>query len=158
MSFSSQFEGLRENAYSETREMAEELELADHDAGAVRIELVQTWIIITCYELLRAEYHRAWLSAGRVFRLVQALRLHEVDGPHKAREPGNLDRSEQRIEVEEHRRAFWFAYCLDRFINVHNPLPLTLCETDVRTTTPPAMYRELCADMVHPSFTHVCLC
>jgi hypothetical protein len=37
------------------------------------------------------------------------------------------------IGTEEKRRAFWVAYCLDRFISVQNGLPLTLNEEVVST-------------------------
>lgn len=39
-----------------------------------------------------------------------------------------LSGDEDLIAIEEKRRAFWVAYCLDRFISVHNELPLTLNE------------------------------
>ena len=131
MSFSSQFEGVREAAYNETRATLEEQDSDDPSESFVRIEQLQTWIILTYYELLRSSYRKAWLSAGRVFRLAQALRLHEVDGPQRAGEHGDSAEKEQQITAEEHRRSFWFAYCLDHFISVHTPLPITLGENDV---------------------------
>jgi hypothetical protein len=130
MCFSSQFESMREAAYIETRSMLEHQEFTGI-GNPIKLAQAQAWILLTYYELLRSSYHRAWLSAGRALRLVQLLRLHELDGPGMSGELRQLPPTEQDISAEEHRRTFWFAYCLDRFIGVHTQLPLTLSESDV---------------------------
>ena len=128
MSHSSQFENVRELLYTETRQMLEERDLGDNDMNVVHLEQVQSWILVAFYEFLRCSYRRAWFSAGRVFRLVQLLRLHEVDGPAKTITQLLMGTTDEQIVAEEKRRAFWVAYCLDRFISVNNGLPLTLNE------------------------------
>lgn len=127
MSHSSQFENMREILYNETRQMLEEGDLGDKNT--VLIEHLQAWILITYYEFLRSSYQRAWFSAGRVFRLVQLLRLYELDSPTRYFPVRSVRGGENdEIETEEKRRAFWVAYCLDRLISVQNGLPLTLNE------------------------------
>lgn len=135
MSHSSQFENMREILYNETRQMLEEVDLGDKNTNTVHTEHLQAWILITYYEFLRSSYQRAWFSAGRVFRLVQLLRLHELDSPTSYLLVLSVQGGENdEIETEEKRRAFWVAYCLDRFISVQNGLPLTLNEEVVSTS------------------------
>lgn len=122
MALSSQFESSRESLYNETRQMLEALDLADDDLQPVRIELVQAWLLLTFYELARASYRRASISAGRALRLVQLARLHEVDNPE------NNVEGEDAVAREERRRTFWVAYCLDRLGCLKSRCPLTLTE------------------------------
>ena len=131
MSLSSQFENVRQALYDETQQMLEERDLCESDMNAVHIEQVQAWILITFCELLRASYRRAWLSAGRVFRFIQLLRLHEVDSLQSILEHALSPSAEENIMMEEKRRAFWVAYSLDRFTCLDNGLPLTLTEEGV---------------------------
>jgi hypothetical protein len=126
MALSSQFESSREPLYSETRQMLEALDMSDGDHHPVPIEQVQAWLLVAFYELARASYRRASISAGRAFRLVQLARLHEVDGPSSAVE------DEDPVAKEERRRTFWVAYCLDRLICMRSRCPITLTEEVVR--------------------------
>ncbi|KAI1087972.1 fungal-specific transcription factor domain protein [Rostrohypoxylon terebratum] len=130
--FSSQFGGFQETMYAKTRYMLDQLDLHGNDALVCQIEHVQAWILITFYEFSRTNYRRGWLSAGRVFRLVQLLRLYDLDGP----KPLGPDREEDPISTEEKRRTFWVAYCLDRFISVSEGAPMTLSEEVVYTRLP----------------------
>ncbi|KAH8799820.1 fungal-specific transcription factor domain-containing protein [Xylogone sp. PMI_703] len=137
ISLSTQFQSVREMLYVETRQMLEALDLCDNSMEPVRIEQLQAWILITLYEFLRTDYRRGWISAGRVFRMVQLARLHEIDS---GRDDISMSK-EDIILTEEKRRAFWVAYCLDRFISVRNGFPLTLTE-DVVCTRLPALELE----------------
>lgn len=130
MCFSSQYESMREAAYRETRSILEDQEQG-RNGESIKLAQAQAWLLITYYELLRSDYNRALLSAGRALRLVQLLRLHELDSPGMTGHVRQLPPAEQCISAEEHRRVFWYAYCLDRFIHVHSQLPLTLSESDV---------------------------
>lgn len=126
--FSSQFGGLQEAMYAKTRFMLDQLDLNGNDSLVCHIEHVQAWILITFYEFARTNYRRGWLSAGRVFRLVQFLRLYDLDGPR----PLGLEGEDDPISLEEKRRTFWVAYCLDRFISVSEGAAMTLSEDVVR--------------------------
>ncbi|KAK4142516.1 fungal-specific transcription factor domain-containing protein [Dichotomopilus funicola] len=141
MAMSSQFESSREPLYKETRQMLEALDLADDDLQPVRIEQIQAWLLVAFYELARASYRRASISAGRAFRLVQLARLHEVDSP------SNPTEEEDPVVKEEKRRTFWVAYCLDRLISMKSRGPLTLAEEVVCTRLPSP---ELAFQSGHP--------
>ncbi|KAI1210245.1 fungal-specific transcription factor domain protein [Annulohypoxylon truncatum] len=130
--FSSQFGGFQETMYAKTRFMLDQLDLNGNDALVCHIEHVQAWILITFYEFSRTNYRRGWISAGRVFRLVQLLRLYDLDRP----KPLGPEHEEDPISTEEKRRTFWVAYCLDRFISVSEGAPMTLSEEVVYTRLP----------------------
>nr|QNC49738.1 Hfaza1G [Hypoxylon fragiforme] len=130
--FSSQFGGLQETLYAKTRFMLDQLDLSGSDSLLCHIEHVQAWILITFYDFTRANYRRGWLSAGRVFRLIQFLKLYEIDSP----KPLGLESEEDPVSLEERRRTFWVAYCLDRFISVSEGAPTTLNEEVVFTRLP----------------------
>lgn len=66
--FSSQFESIRDRLYTKTRKMLDTLDLAEPYLDTRRVEPTQAWILIVFYELMKTNYHCAWLSAGRVFR------------------------------------------------------------------------------------------
>ena len=130
-SLSAQFQHTRDILYRQCRELLEGLESVDSEMEAFEIERVQAWILVTMYELMRTNTRRGWTSAGRAFRLVQLMRLYEVDSSSNVSEcngPQQVD----WVGVEEQRRTFWMAYCLDRFISIRNEYPLTLHEQVVR--------------------------
>lgn len=141
MALSSQFESLRGTLYDETRYMLESLDMNEDDMGTVRIEQIQAWLLLAHYEFARANYRRGWVSAGRAFRLIQLAKLHEVDSPD------NIVRGEDPVLIEEKRRTFWVAYCLDRFICMKNRWPLTLIEEVICTRLPSP---ELAFQSGHP--------
>ena len=126
MSLSAHFESMRETLYTETRQMLERLDLYENSMLDVDVEQAQAWILITCHEFLRTNYRRGWISSGRVFRLVQLLKLHELENQSDVMVPETPGCS--CTATEEKRSTFWVAYCLDRFVSVWNGWPLTFTE------------------------------
>lgn len=113
--------------------------LQAHTVGSkddLALEYIQAWLLVGYYELLRVGEHQAILTAGRCFRLVHMARLSDIDAPN----PGELDLRQSSLDkitnedvhresfslVEEKRRMFWLAFCLDRFLCSRNQYPLTL--------------------------------
>ncbi|KAK3950548.1 fungal-specific transcription factor domain-containing protein [Pseudoneurospora amorphoporcata] len=136
MALSSQFESYRDTLYTETKQMLESLDMCENThpshESPVCIEEIQAWLLLAFYEFSRTNYKRGWVTAGRAFRLVQLARLHEIDSPERAM----LQQGEDPVVVEERRRTFWVAYCLDRFISLKNQWPLTLMEEVICTHLP----------------------
>ncbi|KAK1765988.1 pyrimidine pathway regulatory protein 1 [Phialemonium atrogriseum] len=147
MAMSTQFEHMREMLYTETRHMLEAQDLREQGMGIAYVEQAQAWLLITFYEFLRTNYRRGWISAGRTFRLIQLLRLHDIDSPNG----GAAISGQDWITLEVKRRIFWVAYCLDRFISVRNEWPLTLHEEVICTRLPSAE-----ADFQRGQPTQVC--
>uniref|UniRef100_A0A093XK13 Regulatory protein CAT8 n=1 Tax=Talaromyces marneffei PM1 TaxID=1077442 RepID=A0A093XK13_TALMA len=128
-----QFQSICDMLYNETRQMLEVLDTRDSEIDGLEIEQVQAWILLVFYEVTRSHSRRGWISAGRAFRLVQLMRLFEIDGTGGLLSPSN---TEDWVALEEKRRTFWMAYLLDRFISVQNGLPLTLNEQVILTRLP----------------------
>ncbi|BCR91309.1 uncharacterized protein ACHE_70152A [Aspergillus chevalieri] len=129
-SLSAQFHQLQWLLYKYT---VEKLEAIERDSGGhdcASIQQAQAWILLAVYECIQMNHQRGWISAGRSFRLVQFLRLYEIDSPE------SLGSSADWIEMEEKRRTFWMAYCLDRFTSFQNGFPLTLNEQVISTRVP----------------------
>lgn len=98
------------------------------EADTSQLELAQAWILISIYEFIQGTFQRAWSSAGRAIRLVQLMRLGDLDA-----EPVGAD---DFVVREEQRRTFWIAFCLDRLTCIMEKLPLTLSEHPVCTRLP----------------------
>ncbi|KAI1759696.1 fungal-specific transcription factor domain-containing protein [Hypoxylon sp. FL1150] len=126
---SSQFYHLRDALHHSTLDKLSHCPAEDETS---RLEHAQAWILIAVYEFMQAPFERAWISAGRAIRLVQLMRLNEVD---KISDAAALD-AESFVEKEEKRRIFWMAFCLDRCSCVLEGLPLTLNEQEVSTRLP----------------------
>lgn len=157
----SQFNDIRDSLYRATKVLVTQLENKSSQPSNVPIELVQVWILLTVYEFIQRNYQQGWMSAGHTFRLVQLLRLHEIDKPggpsYHMPSPspilstssmsssssfssssslsidlGIFGQSSEWVQREEMRRTFWIAYCLDRFPSMCNNLPMTFNEQTVR--------------------------
>ncbi len=104
------------------------------------LDQAQAWILIAVYEFMQNTFQRAWASAGRAIRLVQFMRLNSLDAHDVtvAASARQEDASSSAIAyLEEKRRTFWMAFCLDRYSCVLGDLPLTLSEHLVSDPPPP---------------------
>jgi hypothetical protein len=70
-------------------------------------------------------YQRSLLSGGRAFRLVQLMRLHEIDKLPITGGQGDL------IDIESTRRTFCMVYTIDRFTSAQDNLSLAISEKQV---------------------------
>ena len=126
-------------------------------ATEIQLEEIQSWLLLAHYEILRGEGYQAMLTAGRAFRLVQLSRLYEVDACTSESTPpyygGSESSSEMHLmtsndfaEIEEKRRTFWLAFCLDRFLSMRHEWPLTLQEDLVSRQTLHTSIPEILSD------------
>ncbi len=133
-SLSSQLQEIRESLYQCTQKLLESLE--GKIEAFLSTEHVQARVLICIYELMRKNHQRGWMSAGRCFRLIQLMRLHEADSPDSIALQKIAWNSEDWVHQEERRRVFWMAYSLDLFISLRGKWPLTLHEYVVRYSAP----------------------
>ena len=129
-SLSTQFQHIRDSLYTVAKQTLEAIELKSDQVEPLDIEQVQAWVLLTIYEFMRVSYRRGWMSAGRVFRLVQLMRLYEIDEPGTTAPPLDCTVSEEK------RRTFWIAYLLDRLVSIPRGWPLTLNEQMVSSRLP----------------------
>lgn len=144
-SVSAQFQTIGQSLYQDTRQALELLESRHSDIKSIRIEQVQACLLLAIYEFMRSDYCRGWMSAGRAFRLIQLMRLQEIDVPGCNRTQTDW------VEMEEKRRTFWVAYALDRFVCIRYGCPLTLTEQVVSLYSGSDMHLAKVSDTGHGS-------
>ena len=76
---------------------------------------LQAVVLIGFYELRRARFSKAWLTAHRAVWLAQSLGLHTLDS-HCPPKTAHFD-------VQEARQTFWAAHALKCFLSLGNTLP-----------------------------------
>lgn len=133
-SLSSQFQVAGRQLYGETRQLLHALE-SEEPCHQISIEQAQAWTLLAIYELTCEDYHRGMISAGRAFRLIQMMRLDEVDVPQSPPTTQALEQDQGQlslqgqvqdnwIDIETKRRTFWLAYTIDRFTSMVDGLHL----------------------------------
>ncbi|CAG7972873.1 unnamed protein product [Penicillium olsonii] len=131
---SAHLQHMRESLYRRARSKLEALDNDIEAASAATLQAAQAWLLITHYEFRYMGYRRAWLTAGRAFRIIQLAKLHEID---RLNEVGvAISLPDIWVEAEEKRRTYWLAYCLDRFLNITDEWPLSLHEEALCTYLP----------------------
>ncbi|KAF2729918.1 hypothetical protein EJ04DRAFT_587531 [Polyplosphaeria fusca] len=131
-STSSQFQNVQDELYANARMILDSLELDPSTGNSMCVEQVQAWTLLAIYELMRVNYRRGWMSAGKLFRSAVLLKLHTVDGCDEI----FVNSSLSAIELEERRRTFWMVYAIDRFVSLMDQLPLTFHQHVILTRLP----------------------
>ncbi|CRL26625.1 Transcription factor, fungi [Penicillium camemberti] len=131
---STQFRHMIEPLYQRTKQILEHLSLEANENINLTTELAQAWVLVVIFESMRTYHQQAWMSVGRAFRLVQAMRYHEIDSPYDRK--GSSSRMGDFTEIEEKRRVFWMAYFLDHVISIRDDWPITLNEHVICTRLP----------------------
>ncbi|RYC58353.1 hypothetical protein CHU98_g7868 [Xylaria longipes] len=145
-SLSSQFQVAVRQLYGETRQLLHAIELED-PCHQISIEQAQAWLLLAIYELTCEDYHRGMMSAGTAFRLIQMMRLYELDihqssPTTQAQEQYSAQLSpsgqvqDDWIDVETKRRTFWLAYIIDRFTSMVDGLHMFFDNRMIRTLLP----------------------
>lgn len=121
---------LQTHLYRRARKYLEDSEMKGHGEAIISVACAQAWLLVTTYEFKLMYFPRAWMSTGRAVRLSQMMGLHRLDGT--ALEVKQcLPAPRDWIELEERRRTFWIAFCLDRYASIGTGWPLSIEEKDV---------------------------
>ncbi|GFF27086.1 hypothetical protein IFM61606_09882 [Aspergillus udagawae] len=144
-SLSSQFQVEGRKLYAKTRQLLHALE-SEEPCHQISLEQAQAWILLAIYELTCQDFHRGMMSAGRAFRLIQMMRLYELDVPQT---PPTMQLEQYQgqltlqgsvqddwIDIETKRRTFWLAYTIDRFTSMVDGLHMFFDERLIRTRLP----------------------
>jgi len=131
--------------YAETRRLLEDYSSKCTGRETVELNYIQVWLLLGFYELLRVGENQAMLTAARCSRLVLMARLFEIDAPDSDETNGSqvsppTPQQESPNDdsfgvVEERRRTFWLAYCLDCFLYARNEYPPMMQEDMVSMKT-----------------------
>ncbi|KAF5230863.1 hypothetical protein FANTH_13646, partial [Fusarium anthophilum] len=125
-SMSSQFRSRGEDLYLKARQMAEDLEASELGLPwtdtIISIEQIQAWLLLVHYELLAPHIYPVSTTARQALRLVYLSRLHCSDQQEPSTGSSNSSNDSTSTgpnspTIEERRRTFWVAFCLDRFLS-----------------------------------------
>lgn len=121
-SASAHYQDVGDSLYREARRLIEELEEKVTSPAKTDIEHIQAWLLLAIHEFMFIDFRRGWISAGRAFRLIQLDWFRDIDASDTVIIQAHW------IEMEQKRRTFWMAYCLDRFVSLRSGSPLTFDE------------------------------
>lgn len=121
---------LHNHFYQRSRKYAELDEMKGFGENVVNVAHCQTWILIGTYEYRMIYFPRAWLSVGKATRLALMMGLNRLDGVGPDVKQ-TIQPPKDWTEREERRRAFWMAFCADRYASVGTGWPLAIEEGDV---------------------------
>ncbi|KAI6754804.1 hypothetical protein HG530_012556 [Fusarium avenaceum] len=124
---SSQFRSHGEELFLKARQLAEDLDASDLGLPwtdtEINIEQTQAWLLLAHYELFSPAETRLPTTVRRGFRLVHLSGLYRTDSADlcalgdSSSTKGSLSSCSDFVAVEERRRTFWVAFCLDRFLS-----------------------------------------
>lgn len=124
---SSQFRSHGEELYLKARQLAEDLDASDLGLpwtdSEINIEQTQAWLLLAHYEQFSPVETRLPTTVRRGFRLVHLSGLYRTDSADlcalgdSSSTKGSLLSCSDFVAVEERRRTFWVAFCLDRFLS-----------------------------------------
>jgi hypothetical protein len=108
--------------YALARRNLEEAEREDSGESFLTLSAVQTFLLITFYEVKKKSLTRTWMSLGRGLRLAKAMELDHPD--REANEDSStgvkipLPPTSDPLEMEERSSTFWCAYFIDSYVSV----------------------------------------
>ena len=121
--------------YNKARSLTEAAALADPLSTQSTFYCAQAWLHLAMHDMICGRFALVWTSTCQAIRLLQIAKVHNLDivntsSANDVSENGNWP------EAEEKRRAFWFAFCMDRSAFIGQGLPSFIDEKDVRIPTP----------------------
>ncbi|KAK3682728.1 hypothetical protein B0T22DRAFT_292976 [Podospora appendiculata] len=133
--------GYHDIFYQRTRQYLQADELKGCGEHFITIAHAQAWAFIAIDEGRSMLFTRVAMSSARLIRLVQMMELHRLDGPpieaDDSRMAPPLAAPQTWTELEERRRLFWGAYCIDSHASISTGWP-SLIDIDEVTTKLPA--------------------
>ncbi|KAK4179039.1 putative binuclear zinc transcription factor [Triangularia setosa] len=129
-----------EALYRRARQYLEADELKGHGEHFISVSHAQAWALIAADEARRMLFTRAALSSARCVRIVGMMGLHRLDSTAADEEnpiAPMIPPPKGWVELEERRRLFWGAFCIDSYAGISTGWP-TLIDTSQVTTHLPA--------------------
>ncbi|KAK3391796.1 hypothetical protein B0T20DRAFT_384004 [Sordaria brevicollis] len=126
--------------YRRARQYLEADELKGLGEHFITLHHAQALIITSINEARSMLFTRSAMTAARCARLVHMLGLQHLDDPLEDREGSFegpvLPAPKDWVELEERRRTFWAAYCVDVHVTMNTGWPIMIDAKDVTTHLP----------------------
>lgn len=126
--------------YKMARHLTEEVALVDPKLCHSAISCAQAWLHLAMYDNISGRYSLSWANTGHAIRLLQAAKVHNLDSTRDT-STNPTSQNVKWCEAEEKRRAFWFAFCLDRIAFIGQGLPSMIDEKDA--SAPPHLLSSI---------------
>ncbi|KAK4199078.1 putative binuclear zinc transcription factor [Triangularia verruculosa] len=128
-----------EALYRRARQYLEADELKGSGEHFISVSHAQAWALIAADEARRMLFTRAALSAARCVRIVGMMGLHRLDNTAIDEEhpiAPMIPPPKGWVELEERRRVFWGAFCIDSYAGISTGWPTLIDTTEVTTHLP----------------------
>ncbi|OLN87976.1 putative transcriptional regulatory protein C1683.13c-like protein 1 [Colletotrichum chlorophyti] len=121
--------------YKRARQYADADEMKGYGEHFLTIQHAQAWALIATDEARCLYFTRAAMSSAKCVRLVQMMGLHRLDGDSQEMAPTLLPPTSW-VDLEERRRAFWGAYCIDCHASIATGWPTLIDPNEITTHLP----------------------
>ncbi|TDZ87542.1 Citrinin biosynthesis transcriptional activator ctnR [Colletotrichum sidae] len=121
--------------YKRARQYADADEMRSYGEHFLTVQHAQAWALIATDEARCMFFTRAAMSSAKCVRLVEMMGLHRIDGDGQEMAP-TLAPPTSWVDLEERRRAFWGAYCIDCHASISTGWPTLIDPNDISTHLP----------------------
>ncbi|KAK0738595.1 fungal-specific transcription factor domain-containing protein [Schizothecium vesticola] len=124
--------------YRRARQYLEADELKGHGEHFLTLHHAQAWALVAISEACCADFTKAAMSSARTVKLVTIMGLHLLDNPNEDDCPiaPTLSPPKSWAELEQRRRVFWAAYCMDSHASISTGWPTLIDTTQITTHLP----------------------
>ncbi|PVH81107.1 hypothetical protein DL98DRAFT_625909 [Cadophora sp. DSE1049] len=137
--------------YTKARTLVEASAVTDPRSTQFNLCRAQTWLHLAMYDMMCGRFTLVWTNTCQAIRLLQIGKVHNLD----TTSPYSRNQDSKSInwsEAEERRRAFWFAFCMDKSAFIGQGLPSLINEKDIRVNLP-ALDKAYQSSTERPSMT-----
>ncbi|KAI8289474.1 hypothetical protein KNSL1_002392 [Colletotrichum chrysophilum] len=121
--------------YKRARQYADADEMRGYGEHFLTVQHAQAWALIATDEARCMYFTRAAMSSAKCVRLVEMMGLHRIDGDGQEMAP-TLAPPTSWVDLEERRRAFWGAYCIDCHASISTGWPTLIDPNEITTHLP----------------------
>jgi len=124
--------------YRRARQYLDNDELKGYGEHFITLAHAQAWALIGTSEARSMHFTKASMSAARCVRLVEMMGFHRLDDPSKDKNPiaPTVDPPKDWVDLEERRRVFWGAFCMDAHVSISTGWPTLVDLSQVTTRLP----------------------
>ncbi|KAK2003417.1 hypothetical protein LX36DRAFT_651187 [Colletotrichum falcatum] len=121
--------------YKRARQYADADEMKGFGEHFLTVQHAQAWAVIATDEARCLFFTRAAMSSAKCVRLVEMMGLHRIDGDNQEMAP-TLAPPTSWVDLEERRRTFWGAYCIDCHASIATGWPTLIDPNEISTHLP----------------------
>lgn len=123
--------------YRRARQYLEADELKGVGEHFITVSHAQAWILIAWYEARNMKFTRSAMSCARGLKLCHMMGLHSLDQPdYLVQMIPTIPQPQNWAELEERRRTFWGAFCVDSHASIATGWPSMIDPNTITTKVP----------------------